>query len=484
MESVDMRPDVAAGKRSLIRVAENEAVDLNKRVRPGESIIRAILLFCGIVSIFTTLGIVYVLGEESIRFFSARAFIFAKVPVAAETSEIQLAEPIGPSNNILTLDLEAERIPLADGQFILIGQEVMRVLERGRRTITVERGQDGTAAAEHFSDIPVFAMREERVAPIEPLTPEDSFIPLNPGYSRRFAVDQAIRISREVMYITEIREDGVAVTRGQDGTTAAAHDTDDTIDLARPVTLGGFLTNTVWQPQIGEFGILPLVTSTLITSFIALLVALPIGLATAIYISEYAPRNVRIVLKPILEVLAGIPTVVYGFFALTFMTPLLQGVFGNDRVDYYNMLSAGLVLGILIVPLISSMSEDALSAVPRALREASYGLGATRLETTIKIILPAAISGILAAFIIGTSRAVGETMIVAMAAGAGPAFTFNVFRGAETMTGHIARISKGDLSRGTVDYESIFVIGFTLFLMTLVLNIISGYVSSRLREKY
>jgi phosphate transport system permease protein len=245
------------------------------------------------------------------------------------------------------------------------------------------------------------------------------------------------------------------------------------------VTLREFLTTMKWQPAIGEFGILPLVNATLMTSLIAMLVAAPLGLFVAIYLSEYAPARVRSVLKPLLEVLAGIPTVVYGYFALTFMTPLLRAVFGYNVVDVYNTASAGIVIGILILPLIASMSEDALNAVPRSLREASYGLGATRLETSLSIVVPAAVSGIMAGFIVGLSRAVGETMVVALAAGAGPDFTFNPFKAAETMTGHIVRISGGDLSYNSVDYNSIFAIGIVLFLITLGLNVVSNVVVRR-----
>lgn len=250
------------------------------------------------------------------------------------------------------------------------------------------------------------------------------------------------------------------------------------------VTIGEFFTSTKWQPQAGEFGILPLLNSTLMTSAAAMLLALPLGLGAAIYLSEYAPAKVRATLKPILELLAGIPTVVYGYFALTFMTPLLRGLLGQDNVQIYNTASAGLVMGIMILPTISSMSEDALSAVPRSLREASYGLGATRFETIIKVVLPAALSGIIASFILGVSRAVGETMIVALAAGAGPNLTFNPFEAAETMTGHIARISGGDLSYNSIDYNSLFAIGLTLFILTLVLNLISRAVTQRFREVY
>ncbi len=250
------------------------------------------------------------------------------------------------------------------------------------------------------------------------------------------------------------------------------------------VSISEFLTSTTWQPRVGEFGIWPLLNSTLITSIIAMVVATPLGLGSAIYLSEYATPQIRSILKPILEVLAGIPTVVYGYFAISFMTPLLRLIFGTSTVQIYNMASAGLVMGIMVLPLISSMTEDALSAVPRSLREGAYGLGATRLETALNIVVPSALSGIIAAFIIGISRAVGETMIVAIAAGAGPRFTFNPFEAAETMTGHIARISSGDLGFDTIDYNSIFAIGLTLFIMTLGLNILSGYVVRRFREVY
>ena len=250
------------------------------------------------------------------------------------------------------------------------------------------------------------------------------------------------------------------------------------------VSLTEFFTGTEWQPAIGKFGILPLLNATVLTSLAAMLIALPLGLAIAIYLSEYASPRARGILKPVLELLAGIPTVVYGYFALTFMTPLLRSIFGQNTVQIYNTASAGLVIGILILPLVASMSEDALNAVPRSLREASYALGATKLETALKVVVPAALSGITAAFIVAISRAVGETMVVAIAAGAGPNFTFNPFAAAETMTGHIVRISGGDLSYDSIDYDSIFAIGLMLFLMTLALNIISRVVVQRFREVY
>lgn len=249
------------------------------------------------------------------------------------------------------------------------------------------------------------------------------------------------------------------------------------------VTLIKFFGTTKWQPGIGQYGIWALVSATLLTSFIAMLISLPLGLASAIYLSEYASYRMRSILKPILEILAGIPTVVYGYFALLFVTPILKTFLG-DQIQVYNMLSAGLVMGIMILPLISSMSEDALSAVPRSLREGAYAMGATKLETSIQIVVPAALSGIGAAIIIGISRAVGETMIMAVASGSGPNFSFNPLEAAETMTGHIARISGGDLSYNSIDYTSLFAIAMMLFLVTLVLNLISQWVVNRFREQY
>lgn len=248
------------------------------------------------------------------------------------------------------------------------------------------------------------------------------------------------------------------------------------------VSLVEFFTQTTWQPKLGHFGVWPLMNATLMTTMIAMLVALPLGLCVAIYLSEYATEHTRKIVKPILEILAGIPTVVYGFFALTWMTPLLRGIF--DRVDIYNTASAGLVMGILLLPLIATMSEDALHVVPRSLREGAYALGATRLETAVRIVLPAATSGIGAAVILAISRAVGETMIVAIAAGNGPNFTINPFKGAETITGHIVRISGGDLSYNSIDYNSLFALALLLFVITFILNLISQRIVKAFREEY
>lgn len=318
---------------------------------------------------------------------------------------------------------------------------------------------------------------------VEMIQPDDKTIVVNTSGSS-LTEHALIRVNEEVMEVINLEEEMVTVQRAMQGTQAGRHSAGGEIFIGKRVSLLEFFTGTEWVPQIGKFGIWPLLNATLMTSFIAMLVALPLGLSIAIYLSEFADHRMRNVLKPILEILAGIPTVVYGYFALTFMTPLLRLVFGRDIVDIYNTASAGIVIGILVIPLVSSMSEDALSAVPETLRQAAYGLGATKLETAVKVVLPAALSGIAAAFIVAISRAVGETMIVAIAAGAGPNFTFNPFNSAETMTGHIVRISGGDLSYDSIDYNSIFAIGLLLFFITLSLNIISQRIVRRFREVY
>jgi phosphate transport system permease protein len=261
------------------------------------------------------------------------------------------------------------------------------------------------------------------------------------------------------------------------------------------VSIGEFFTTTIWQPQVGGFGIWPLILGTLYISLIAMLVAAPIGLAAAIYLSEYASNRVRGFLKPVLEVLVGIPTVVYGFFALTFMTPLLRSLLGSNVVGFFNVLSAGIVIGILIVPLISSLAEDALRAVPDSLRQAAYALGASKLEVSTRVVVPAALSGIAAGFVVAMSRAVGETMVVTLAAGASPrnftlgedslfSYILNPFQGAQAMTGYVAITANGDLGYNTIDYNSIFAIGLTLFFMTLGLNSLSRRFVKRFHQVY
>ncbi|MEX2161527.1 MAG: phosphate ABC transporter permease subunit PstC [Anaerolineales bacterium] len=292
------------------------------------------------------------------------------------------------------------------------------------------------------------------------------------------------RIESEILFLDSVEGTTVTAQRGYQESAATPHRQGLTLEAELRPNLAEFFTGTEWAPHNGKFGILPLLNATLIVSGIGILVAVPLGLATAIYLSEYASLRARNRLKPVLEVLAGVPTVVYGFFALTFMTPLLRSWFGADTVNIYNMASAGIVIGILILPFVSTISEDALNAVPRSLREAAYALGATRLETAIRIVVPAAFSGISAAVILAASRAIGETMIVAIASGAGPNFSFNPFEAAETMTGHIVRISGGDLSYNSVDYNSLFAVGLMLFAITLLLNILSQRIVRRFREIY
>lgn len=252
----------------------------------------------------------------------------------------------------------------------------------------------------------------------------------------------------------------------------------------REIPLIDFLTGTKWTPLFSdpEFGVLPLITGTLMVTVIGSIVAIPVGLGSAIYLSEYAPDKVRSVLKPILEILAGIPTIVYGFFALSFVTPLLQKILPQTEV--FNVLSAGLVVGIMIIPMICSLSEDAMMAVPRSLRMGAYALGSTKLEVALKIVVPAALSGIVASFVLGLSRAVGETMIVTLAAGSLAQLTFNPLESMQTLTAYIVSVSNGDTQHGTVEYNTIYAVGITLFVMTLVMNIIAGYVARRFREEY
>ncbi len=316
-----------------------------------------------------------------------------------------------------------------------------------------------------------------------PVNPSDTWLPVT-AQGSAIPVGATIQVDDEVMRVLAVEGQRLQVERGLRGTQPAAHPAGVDLLLQSRVSLVEFFTSTKWIPQAGEFGILPLVNATFTVSLIAMLVALPLGLAIAIYLSEYARPAVSNVLKPLLEVLAGVPTVVYGYFALTFVTPLLRRLLGPEVVEIYNMASAGIVVGILVTPLVASMSEDALRAVPQSLREAAYGLGATRLETALQVVVPAAFSGLAAAFIVAISRAIGETMIVALAAGAGPNFTFNPFKAAETMTGHIVRISGGDLSYDSIDYNSIFAIGLVLFFITLGLNLISQRIVARFREEY
>lgn len=250
------------------------------------------------------------------------------------------------------------------------------------------------------------------------------------------------------------------------------------------VSLGHFLTDTQWTPLFSNksYGILPLLSGTLLTTFIALLVALPLGITIAIYLSEYTTPRLRNLLKPALEVLAAVPTVVYGFFALTIITPFLKNFF--PEMGSFNALSAGLVMGIMIIPLVASLSEDALRAVPVSLRDGAYGVGATRFQTAFKVLVPAASSGIIVSIILAISRAIGETMIVAVAAGQQPNLTFNPLQAVETITAYIVQVSLGDVPHGSLEYQTIFAAGLTLFVFTFILNNISLYLRKKYQERY
>ena len=250
------------------------------------------------------------------------------------------------------------------------------------------------------------------------------------------------------------------------------------------VSILDFLTDTQWTPLFSDkhFGVLPLVTGTLVVAAVALSIAIPLGTIIAIYLSEFAPHRVRETVKPFLELLEGVPTVVYGYFALLFVTPLLQTFIPG--LPGFNMLGAGIVMGIMIIPYVSSVSEDAMRAVPMHIREGSYAMGATRFQTATRVVTPAATSGIVAAYILGISRAIGETMVVAVAAGSQPNLTLNPMEGAATITAYIVQVSLGDLPHGSLEYQSIFAVGLVLLLMTLLFNVLGHLLRRRFREVY
>ena len=258
----------------------------------------------------------------------------------------------------------------------------------------------------------------------------------------------------------------------------------EAIPFFQYVSIKDFLTDTVWTPNysIKHYGILPLISGTLTTTGIALIVAVPLGTITAIYLSEFASHKVREIIKPILELLVGVPTVVFGYFALMLVTPMLQKIYPD--LTTFNMLGPGIVMGIMIVPYIASLAEDSMRAVPMSMREGAYAMGATRFQTAVRVITPAAISGIVAAYILAISRAVGETMIVAIAAGQQPNFTFNPVESAATITSYIVSVALGDLEHGGIGYQSIFAAGLTLLVMTLLINILGHAVRKKYAERY
>ncbi|MDF0727176.1 phosphate ABC transporter permease subunit PstC [Cytobacillus sp. S13-E01] len=258
----------------------------------------------------------------------------------------------------------------------------------------------------------------------------------------------------------------------------------ETLAFFKAVPILDFFTGTELKPlgENAKFGVLPLLTGTLISSLIAMFVAIPIGMMSAIYLSEYASEKVRRTLKPILEILAGIPTIVYGFFAFTFVTPLLRSFIPG--LEPTNILSPGIVMGIMIIPMVASLSEDAMSSVPNAMREGALALGATKLEVTWKVVIPAAISGIIASFVLGISRAIGETMIVTIASGSSKNFTFDITQSMQTMTAYIVEVTGGEAVAGSTLYYSLYAVAMTLFVFTLLMNLVAQYISRRFREEY
>ena len=258
----------------------------------------------------------------------------------------------------------------------------------------------------------------------------------------------------------------------------------ETINFLKEVPIGEFLTGTEWTALFNnpKFGVLPLVSGTVMIALYASVVAIPIGLGSAIYLSEYASKKTRRILKPTIEVLAGIPSIVYGYFALTFITPVVRGVFPDTSV--FNALSASIAVGIMIIPMVSSLSEDAMRAVPDELRSGAYALGTTKFEVATKVVLPAALSSVISSFVLAISRAIGETMIVALAAGTSPKLTLNPLESIQTMTGFIVQVASGDVEHGGLIYRTIFAVGMLLFILTLIMNIISRYIIKKYREEY
>jgi phosphate transport system permease protein len=258
----------------------------------------------------------------------------------------------------------------------------------------------------------------------------------------------------------------------------------ETVEFFKRVPFLDFFSGTVLKPlsQNPEFGVLPLLIGTVTSSLIAMVVAAPIGLMAAIYLSEYASPKVKKVVKPVLELLAGVPTIVYGFFAFTFVTPLLREFIPSLQAT--NILSPGLVMGVMIIPMIASLSEDAMSSVPNSMREGAAGLGATKLEVTRKVVIPAALSGIIASFVLGISRAIGETMIVTIASGSTKNFTFDITQSMQTMTAYIVEVTGGDAPAGSTVYYSLYAVAMTLFVFTLVMNLIARAISKKFREEY
>lgn len=388
--------------------------------RLSEGIIRAALGFCASISIFTTIAIVVVLATETYIFFTFEQPIVETVNVNGAAQPIEAAISRENSSGIITLTgATAELLDLS-----------ARDVREGDKLYIKD------AAGDVLDEVSIVGIEAHR------------------------------------LIVEDLPETLVGIS--------------STIEIWRDeATVGEFLFSTEWNPLLGaekHFGIWPLISGTLMVTLIAMFVAIPLGLMTAVYLSEYAHRRVRAILKPILEVLAGVPTVVYGFFALTIITPFLQNFSG--KIDVYNMLSAGIAVGIMCLPIVCSISEDALRAVPRALREGAYGLGGTKFDVSVKVVIPGALSGIVAASLLAIARAVGETMIVTLAAGNLARIVLDPRGQGQTMTAYMVQIFLGDTSNFGIEYYSSYAVAATLFLITFIVTIIGHMIRVRFREVY
>ena len=409
---------------------------------PGikEQAIRLLLFCCAALSIVTTVAIIAVLVSGTLDFFSVDEPTSAvdSISVAKDTATISLTGTGEPTN---VMDVKLTLPPAEDEPDA----------EEKTRSLEALIGADGKWELELFRDGKSFEVID-KVA-----EKEDSGL----------AEEQYVTLDFDDVPLCEWSVEA---------------------DDPNFVRVSEYFTGTEWYPTSGRFGVLPLVWNTVLVALVAGIFGLPIGLLIAVYLSEYASPRARGMIKPALEILAGIPTIVYGFFALTFITPyILQPLFRDVlgfRVGQYNALSAGIVVGIMIIPMVSSLSEDVLRAVPRGLREAAYALGATRLDVSMRVVVPAALSGIIAAFLLAISRAIGETMAVTLAAGNQPNMSFNVFEAVQTMTAFIVSITSGEAEVGSAPERSLYAVGLTLFVMTLAMNIFSQYVLRRFREAY
>lgn len=497
---------------------QNRQVDLPQaRIkRPGflirgkpvkEWIIEGLLLMAGFSSVLITIGIVAILVMETAGFFGMHSRVVVTAPAHMDTARAN-AEQLGKQRAQVAGELaeNARRRAAVEAGAAPDPAEVRKL----QAEATQAKARDEALAAEESranADIARVEAEEKKleeyIKELDGLKAERKrlkeqlaagAIPANQSRDAMqsrlgelegmklagFDTESAEIHGNQIWVFSEKKDfaDAKAALRGK------GFAVDETASRASRVTVWEFLSGSQWTPLFRErrFGILPLIAGTLVTTFVALLVAIPVGTIIAIYLSEYAPHKLRETLKPVLELLSAVPTVVYGYFALLFVTPLLQSFVPN--LPGFNMLSAGLVMGVMIIPYVSSLSEDAMHAVPMSMREGSYAMGATNMQTAFKVVMPSALSGVTAAYILGISRALGETMVVAIAAGQDPTLTWSPRDQASTITAYIVQVSKGDIQHASIGYQTIFAAGLTLLLMTLFFNI-GGYIlRKRYREAY